>query len=89
MLAKRIASVGIFWLATTCGSIRSVDIGAARFVDARHHAVITGRNAMHPEAITDAAVIDWEGDGAMVIRHDARDLPLADASVDLVVTSPP
>jgi site-specific DNA-methyltransferase (cytosine-N4-specific) len=35
------------------------------------------------------AVIDHEGDGAVIIRHDARSLPLEDESVDLIVTSPP
>ena len=35
------------------------------------------------------AVIDKKGDGAAVIRHDARDLPLGDGTVDLIVTSPP
>jgi DNA modification methylase len=35
------------------------------------------------------AVIDHEGSGAVVLRHDARALPLEDESVDLIVTSPP
>jgi DNA modification methylase len=35
------------------------------------------------------AVIDHQGDGSVVIRHDARHLPLPDDSVDLIVTSPP
>jgi DNA modification methylase len=35
------------------------------------------------------AVIDHQGDGSVVIRHDARHLPLPDESVDLIVTSPP
>ena len=48
----------------------------------------TGRTAMRPNVFT-APIVDREGDGAIVTRHDARDLPLQDASVDLVVTSPP
>ena len=35
------------------------------------------------------AVIDAEDETAAVIRHDARNLPLDDATVDLIVTSPP
>ncbi len=35
------------------------------------------------------AVIDAEDETAAVIRHDARNLPLDDESVDLIVTSPP
>jgi len=35
------------------------------------------------------AVVDHEDDRTVVIRHDARDLPLDDATVDLIVTSPP
>jgi DNA modification methylase len=35
------------------------------------------------------AIVDHEGPGAVILRHDARDLPLGDESVDLVVTSPP
>ncbi len=35
------------------------------------------------------AVIDAEDDTAAVIRHDACTLPLDDATVDLIVTSPP
>jgi len=35
------------------------------------------------------AVIDYEDDLVAVIRHDARDLPLDDETVDLIVTSPP
>ncbi len=35
------------------------------------------------------AVVDFVDDQVAVIRHDARDLPLDDASVDLIVTSPP
>ena len=36
-----------------------------------------------------SAVIDHRDDGAAVIRHDARALPLPDETVDLLVTSPP
>ncbi len=39
--------------------------------------------------IFDDPVVDGEDDGAIIIRHDARSLPLEDESVDLVVTSPP
>ena len=39
--------------------------------------------------LTDDAIIDHQDESVAVIRHDARDLPLADASVDLIVTSPP
>ena len=35
------------------------------------------------------AVVDYGDDRTAVIRHDARDLPLDDESVDLIVTSPP
>ena len=35
------------------------------------------------------AVIDYADDTVAIIRHDARQLPLDDASVDLIVTSPP
>ena len=41
-----------------------------------------------PDIFTDP-VVDAEDDGAIVIRHDARQLPLEDESVDLIVTSPP
>lgn len=41
------------------------------------------------EHLTADAVIDFEGDGAVILRHDARSLPLGDGSVDLIVTSPP
>lgn len=39
--------------------------------------------------LRDNATIDYQDEGVAIIRHDARDLPLDDASVDLVVTSPP
>ena len=35
------------------------------------------------------ATIDFQDATATVIRHDARDLPLEDGTVDLIVTSPP
>jgi len=35
------------------------------------------------------AVIDFEDETAAVIRHDARNLPLDDGTVDLIATSPP
>lgn len=35
------------------------------------------------------AVVDYEDELVAVIRHDARNLPLEDESVDLIVTSPP
>ena len=35
------------------------------------------------------AVVDYEDELIAVIRHDARDLPLEDETVDLIVTSPP
>ena len=38
---------------------------------------------------TDDRIVDAEDDGAIVIRHDARSLPLEDGTVDLIVTSPP
>ena len=38
---------------------------------------------------TDDRIVDAEDDGAIVIRHDARDLPLEDGTVDLIITSPP
>lgn len=42
---------------------------------------------MRPNIFTDP-IVDAEDDGAIVIRHDARDLPLEDGTVDLIVTSP-
>ena len=39
--------------------------------------------------LRDNAIIGHQDESAAVIRHDARDLPLADESVDLIVTSPP
>ena len=38
---------------------------------------------------TDDRIVDAEDDGAIVIRHDARTLPLEDGTVDLIITSPP
>ena len=37
--------------------------------------------------LRDDAVVDAEDDGAIVIRHDARSLPLEDGTVDLIITS--
>ncbi len=35
------------------------------------------------------AVVDYQDESVAVIRHDARQLPFEDGSVDLIVTSPP
>ncbi len=41
------------------------------------------------DVLRNDAIIDYRDDSVAVIRHDARALPLEDASVDLIVTSPP
>lgn len=40
------------------------------------------------EVLTTDAVVDYEDELVAVIRHDARNLPLEDGLVDLIVTSP-
>ncbi len=65
-----------------------LDVYSASELDAADQVTLS-EDIMPTAPLRPDATVDYQDEQVAVIRHDARQLPLEDGSVDLIVTSPP